>query len=180
MPLTERTKSSDRAAFFGLRLSIPVILAAIGFIVLAAGSHISATPINALDLGYFKGTWTVAMRDNPERKFSWTVKEDLNKSWLSGVVEQNGQRVSTDFWRVNGKKIERFAFTGNGIFVQIESAGWDGDKMTMTGILSNTAGETKVRETITKVSEREFNALWEMEGPDGKWTVFGDEICTKN
>ena len=136
----------------------------------------SAKPTN---LDYFKGNWTVTMRNNPTRSFNWTVKEDLDKSWLSGVVEQNGKKISTDFWRQNDKKIERFAFTGNGVFVRIESSGWEADKMILHGILSDKSGETKIRETITKVNDRQFNALWEMENGDGKWTVFGDEICTK-
>jgi hypothetical protein len=130
-------------------------------------------------LDYFKGNWTVTMRNNPAQSFSWTVKEDLNQSWLNGVVEQNGKRISTDFWRNNKTKIERFAFTGNSVFVKIESSGWEGEKMVLNGILSDRSGETKIRETITKVNENKFNALWEMEGADGKWAVFGDEICTK-
>ena len=121
----------------------------------------------------------VSMRNNPTQTFSWKVKEDLNESWLSGVVEQNGKRISTDFWRQNGQKIERFAFTGNSIFVKIESSGWEGDKLIFNGILSDKSGETKVRETITKVSENQFNALWEMESTDGKWIIFVDEICIK-
>lgn len=119
------------------------------------------------------------MRNNPKTPFSWTVKEDLDKSWLGGVVERDGQKISTDFWRQNGKKIERFAFTSNRTFVKIESAGWNGNQMILSGTLSDGASETKVRETITKISDREFNALWERESKDGKWVVFGDEICTK-
>jgi hypothetical protein len=130
-------------------------------------------------LDYFKGTWTVTLRNNPTQKFTWTVKEDLDQSWLNGVVEQDGKRISTDFWRQKGNKIERFAFTGNSVFVKIESQGWEADKMILDGTLTNNSGETKIRETITKISENQFNALWEMESTDGKWTVFGDEICTK-
>ena len=134
---------------------------------------------NSTDIDYFKGNWTVKLRNNPIQSFSWKVSEDLNQSWLHGVVEQNGSKISTDFWRQNGKKIERFAFTGNSVFVKIESEGWEADKLILKGSMSDRSGENKIRETITKVSEREFNALWEMENSEGKWIVFGDEICTK-
>lgn len=134
---------------------------------------------NATDLDYFKGNWTVKMRNNPAQSFSWTVKDGLDGSWLNGIVEQNGNSISTDFWRQSETKIERFAFTGKSVFVRIESQGWEGNKMILSGIMSDKSGETKIRETITKISENQFNALWEMENADGKWTVFGDEICIK-
>lgn len=131
------------------------------------------------DIGCFKGIWTVKLRNNLNQSFSWKVIEDLNQSWLNGVVEQNGYKISTDFWRQNGKKIERFAFTDNSVFVKLESDGWEADKLILKGSMSDKSGEIVIRETITKINEREFNALWEMENPDGKWTVFGDEICSK-
>src|SRR4051812_8917335 len=62
---------------------------------------------NSTDIDYFKGVWKVTLRNNPTQFFSWTVKEDLNNSWLSGVVEQDTKRISTDFWRQDDKKIER-------------------------------------------------------------------------
>ena len=107
------------------------------------------------------------------------MKEDLQGGWLAGVVEKNGEKVSTDFWRQNGKRIERFAFTAGGMFVKIESNGWESGRLVFTGVASDKTGETKVRETITKVNEREFHALWESASSEGKWTTFADEICTK-
>jgi hypothetical protein len=53
------------------------------------------------------------------------------------------------------------------------------DKLVMIGVMSDKTGEAKIRETITRVNERRFQALWEKESPDGKWIVFADEICTK-
>lgn len=134
---------------------------------------------NSDGLDYFKGNWTVTMRNNPQQSFNWTVKEDLNQSWLNGLVEQNGNKISTDFWRQNGNKIERFAFTGNSTFVKIQSSGWEGNKMILNGIMSDKSGETKIKETITKINDHQFNSLWEMQKVDGKWTIFGDEICKK-
>lgn len=150
----------------------------------AAGFYLTTTALSAsstTDIDYFKGIWTVTLRNNPELSFKWTVREDLGGTWLNGVVEKDGTRISTDFWRENGKKIERFAFTGNSRFIKIEGSGWDaaGHKMVLTGIMNDQESETRIRETITKVNDQKFNALWESQDADGKWTVFGDEICTK-
>lgn len=134
---------------------------------------------NSTNIDYFKGNWVVKMKDNPKASFNWTVKDDLDGGWTTGVVERNGVKVSTDFWRQNDKLIERYAFTSDGAFVKIESFGWESNRLILTGTMSGKSGETKVRETITKVNEREFNALWERENSDGKWIKFSDEICTK-
>jgi hypothetical protein len=80
---------------------------------------------------------------------------------------------------VNDEKIERFAFTADGAFVRIEGSGWESNELVLTGIASGQSGETKIRETITKVSDSEFHALWEKENADGKWTTFSDEVCTR-
>ena len=150
------------------------------FALVTIGSFfLTRKSFSSSDLDYFKGKWTVTLRNNPKTSFSWTVREDLNESWLTGVVERGGQKISTDFWLQTGKKIERFAFTSGSTFVKIESPGWDGNRMIMSGTLSDKTGETKVRETITKVSDRQFNALWEREAEGGKWVVFSDEVCTK-
>jgi hypothetical protein len=148
--------------------------------LIAAGAFLPATESNsASDLDYFKGNWTVTMRNNPKISFNWTVREDLDKSWLGGEVTRDGQNITKDFWRQREKKIERFAFTSNNTFVRLESAGWNGDRLIFNGTLSDGASETKVRETITKVNDKQFNALWERQDANGTWTVFGDEICTK-
>jgi len=142
------------------------------------GFYMTRESNSASDLDYFKGRWTVTLRNNPKISFNWTVAEDLDKSWLAGVVTRDGQKISTDFWRQTGNKIERFAFTSNSTFVKIESAGWNAGRMIFNGTMSDGANETKVRETITKIDDRKFNALWERE-ENGKWIVFGDEICAK-
>ena len=151
--------------------------------VLAAGGFFyvtkSSTTETPSELDYFKGTWTVTMKSNPKQPFRWTVKDDLRGGWVAGVVEQNGERISTDFWRQDGTKIERFAFTGGSLFVRIESTGWEAGRMVLSGVASDKTGETKIRETITKESERRFQALWERQEADGRWTVFADELCTK-
>ncbi len=158
------------------KLVFVVVLAAL---LATAGFYSTRESGSASELDYFKGTWTVTLRSNPKTSFKWTVAEDLDKSWLGGAVTRDGQKITKDFWRQTGKRIERFAFTSASTFVRLESTGWSGDQLIFTGTLSDGAGETKVRETITKVSERQFNALWERAEKDGRWVVFGDEICTK-
>jgi hypothetical protein len=157
-------------------LEIAIAICAVGVFFYATKSFSSET---STGLDYFKGSWVVRMRSNPQQTFRWTVREDLRGGWLAGVVEQNGEKVSTDFWRQRGPKIERFAFTADGIFVKIESPGWVSERMILTGVASDKTGETKIRETITKVNDHQFHALWEREISGGKWTVFADEICTK-
>ncbi|HKQ53512.1 MAG TPA: hypothetical protein VJT74_14140 [Pyrinomonadaceae bacterium] len=155
---------------------IAVALLACGVFLYETKSSTTAAP-SALD--YFKGTWTVTLKSNAALSFRWTVREELKSSWLVGVVEQNGEKVSTDFWREDGHRIERFAFTSGGLYVKVESAGWDSGRLLFTGVMSDKTGETRVRETITKVNDHEFRALWEMENPQGRWVVFSDETCEK-
>jgi hypothetical protein len=161
-----------------MRIAFAIAIASLiaGGVFYATKSFSSKTPS---EIDYFKGNWIVSLRNNPKESFRWTVKDDLSGGWMVGVVEKNGEKVSTDFWRQDGKKIQRFAFTAGGAFVKIESSGWESGKLVMIGVMSDKTGETKVRETITRVSERQFQALWENESSDGKWLTFADEICTK-
>ncbi|HEY0375975.1 MAG TPA: hypothetical protein VGC87_03370 [Pyrinomonadaceae bacterium] len=168
---TFRLKNRTRIAF-----AAALALLAAGWVFYAAKSSTTETPS---ELDYFKGTWAVTMKSNPRQPFRWTVKDDLRGGWVAGVVEQNGERISTDFWRQSAGKIERFAFTGGGLFVRIESQGWEAGRMVMSGVASDKTGETKIRETITKENERRFHALWERQEADGRWVVFSDETCTK-
>jgi hypothetical protein len=130
-------------------------------------------------LDYFKGNWVVKMKEDARHSFNWSVREDLQGSWMTGVVELEGRRVSTDFWRNTKGKIERFAFTADGTFVRLEGAGWDANRLVLRGVASDKTGETGIRETITRVSETEFHALWERQDREGKWLTFADETCTR-
>ena len=160
-----------------------IIAFALALALLAGGAFLHAAntrpPPAASGLDYFKGTWTVTMKSNPARPFRWTVGEDLRGGWVVGVVEQGGEKVSTDFWREGGRRIERFAFTTGGLFVRIESPGWESGRLVFDGVMSDPTGETRVRETITKVNERQFRALWERQDAQGRWVVFSDETCAR-
>ncbi|HKQ99172.1 MAG TPA: hypothetical protein VJT09_00785 [Pyrinomonadaceae bacterium] len=159
----------------GVVASALIILAG-GGLFYAAKSFPSET---SSGINYFKGSWVVRIRDNPKLSFNWTVKEDLQGGWLSGVVERNGEKITNDFWRAGGKKIERFAFTTGGTFVRVESPGWESNRLVLGGTMNDGAAETRIRETITRVNDRQFYALWERQDADGKWVTFADEICTR-
>lgn len=131
------------------------------------------------DLDYFRGVWTITLKNFPETSIQWTVRSEAHDSWMSGTVETNGRRSSTDHWRITRGKIERYAFTTDGLFVSVKSDGWRSGKMVFTGTASGSDGEFDVRESITKVSESKFLAVWERRTADGKWSVFSDETCTK-
>lgn len=150
-----------------LLLSLILVLAQTGF---------GRTPATAVD--YFKGTWSVAIK-GVTQSFTWTTTADLDGSWMGGVVESGGVKVSRDMWRQTAKGVERFAFSSSGLFVRLSSPGWSANKLVFNGTAGDTGGEFPLRETITKLSETKMHALWERQGADGKWTVFSDETCTR-
>jgi hypothetical protein len=136
-----------------------------------------ASTITPID--YFKGTWTVSIKDGPAGGFRWEVGDALDGSWLGGRVTREGRSITNDYWRMKYGTIERFAFSSDGLTLRVGSAGWQGDKLILSGVASGLTGEFNVRETITKLSVTKFLALWERQGDDGKWTVFSDETCTR-
>ncbi len=149
-------------------MSVPLI----GLLTCAAQTRGTA-------IDYFKGTWTVDVANGPSGRLTWTVKEDLNDGWLSGVIERDGKKISADLWRVHGKLIERYAFTGDGLYVKMVSSGWQSNRLKFNGIASGPVGDFRLRQTVTRRTERTFHALWEKQEADGKWTVFSDETCSK-
>lgn len=167
MQSTEVNRTSRERSGISLALALILLLGQIGL------ARTSAT-----DIDYFKGTWTVAIK-GVSQSFTWTTAADLDGSWLGGVVESGGVKVSRDMWRKTAKGIERFAFSSSGLFVRLSSPGWVGNKLIFNGTAGDSAGEFPVRETITKLSDTKMHALWERQGPDGKWSVFSDETCMR-
>jgi hypothetical protein len=156
---------------FSLLLFIPQISQASGSVSLRSSL--------ADDITYFVGVWKIAIKSEPSVAYKWTVTTDKDGAWLEGTVEKDGVKTSTDFWRQNGKIIERYTFTGDGLFVRVASAGWKAGTISFNGIASGKTGDFRVRETITREGEAKFHAVWEKQGEDGKWVVFSDESCTK-
>jgi hypothetical protein len=130
------------------------------------------------EVEFFKGAWECRLKDS-NKIFNWTVTEGLKNSWLVGVVQAGQEKISNDYWRSINGKIERFTFTGKGLFIKIDSSGWESGKLVFSGSANQLTEEYKVRETITKNSDREFYAVWEKMGKDQRWSTYSDEICTK-
>lgn len=130
------------------------------------------------DMAFFVGIWSVAVKDG-KGTVTWTVKEDLGGEWLSGTVDRDGERISIDHWRFNGRNIERFAFTADGLYIKMNASGWKGNKLSFAGIASGPDGDFRMRETITRENDKRFRALWEKQGADGVWVVYSDETCSK-
>jgi hypothetical protein len=134
---------------------------------------------NLSEIEFFKGTWECRLKDS-NKVFSWTVTKGLKNSWLVGVVQAGQEKVSNDYWRSVNGKIERFAFTGEGLFIKIDSSGWESGKLVFSGSANQPTEEFKVRETITQNSDREFHAVWEKMRKNQQWSTSSDEICTKS
>ena len=131
------------------------------------------------DILYFVGAWKVSVKGDSGSSYKWTVTTDKNGEWLEGTIEKDGLKTATDFWRQNDRIIERFTFTTDGTFIRVTSTGWKTGILTFTGIASGKTGNSRVKETITRESEKKFHAVWERQSDDGKWTVFSDESCEK-
>ena len=131
------------------------------------------------ELLYFRGKWNITVKADPSAPYTWTVSEDLKGEWLAGTIEKGGEKISTDLWRVNAGVIERYVFTNDGVFIKVVSSGWKSGKLVLSGIGNGKAIDFRVRETITRISDNKFRAVWEKQSDDGKWTVFSDETCVK-
>lgn len=156
------------------------------FLGLTSFAFINATQANNApsisnfsEVEFFKGTWECRIQGSPDNVFRWSVTEGLNNMWLVGFVQVGRKKVSNDFWRLTNGKIERFAFTGDGTFVKVESSGWKSNKVEFIGSANQKMGELKVRQIITKNNNGEFHALWERMGDNQKWSAFSDERCIK-
>lgn len=131
------------------------------------------------DLDYFKDVWTISVKGLPKLSIRWTVRSEPSDAWLRGTVETDGKLSSSDIWRINRGRIERYASTSDGLFVAISSDGWRTGKLLFTGTASGKDGEYNVRETITRENERKFSAVWERQTPEGAWSIFSNETCSK-
>ncbi len=166
-----------RNAFF---FRFPTALAFVRLLSIGASVCLIHSAASAqTGINYFKGTWAVEIANKPGGTLKWTVKEDLSDGWLSGVMEKDGRRVSADLWRMHGKLIERYSFTSDGLYIKMVSSGWRANRLKFNGIASGPSGDFRLRETITRKSERQFHALWEKQEADGRWTVYSDETRTK-
>ncbi|MGH9819377.1 MAG: hypothetical protein ACRD43_04335, partial [Pyrinomonadaceae bacterium] len=162
-----------------IAIVLPAILIVSGVIAYAFLPPLFFSSAAPPDLVYFQGKWNLTVKSEPETTYTWTVADGLRGAWLNGVVEKGDESISRDLWRANAGVIERYVFTSDGSFIKLVSYGWKSGKMVLNGISYGKAADSRVRETITRESERRFRAVWERQGDDGKWTVFSDETCSK-
>jgi hypothetical protein len=164
----ENSQTLHRASFMG-RVA--------GIIVLAICLNAAAAPVPP-ELAYFIGNWTITLKDG-QKGYTWSVKEDLRGEWITGIVEKDGERTSTDHWRINSRGIERHVFNSDGTYIKLNGSTWKIGKMSFTGVAYGKQGEYRMRETIFRESDTRFRALWEKQGTDGTWTTVSDESCSK-
>jgi hypothetical protein len=139
----------------------------------------NARPISKLsEVEFFKGTWKCQLKKSATA-FSWSVTNGLGGTWLTGFVQVGQDKVTNDYWRINNGKIERYAFTTDALVVKVESNGWQGNKLTFAGTFNKPGEELQTRETITKVSDREFLAVWEKMDKSQRWSILSEESCVK-
>jgi hypothetical protein len=137
----------------------------------------NATP-NIGDTEFFKGNWDCKLQNFPYTSFRWLVIE--KNSRLNGNVFLGQNKVSSDFWQIVNGNIERFAATRDGVLVNVKSSGWESNRLVLAGSFSKPTESFSARQTITKKTDREFQAIWERIGSDRRRMTFSDEICTKS
>jgi hypothetical protein len=131
-------------------------------------------------LQYFIGTWAAEVEDprSGERStLSYTVEPILSGAWLGGSGHSAELKLWVrDVWGrdpVTGETV-RFLFDNQGIHGTVRSSGWTGDVMVLEGEARTSAGIVRVRETITRVDQTNFRAVWEMHA-DNKWIPYSVE-----
>ncbi len=150
-------------------------------IVISCTTFNPIQPSNAMpnisDLKFFKGNWECKLQTFPYPSIRWSVVEENSR--LNGVGLRGQDKVSGDFWQIVNGKIERFATTRAGISVNVKSSGWESNKLVLSGSFSRLNESFPARQTITKKSDREFQAIWEKIASNQRWITFLDEICIK-
>lgn len=132
------------------------------------------------ELQYFVGTWLVTARDPSTNKvmtIAYQVEPSAGGRWLSGTAESPDLSVrARDSWGIDPASgdILRFVFDSSGAYGTIRSRGWEGDRLVLEGEAQSQGGATKVRETITRMGNDQFQAVWEA-WQEGRWQAYSVE-----
>jgi hypothetical protein len=59
------------------------------------------------------------------------------------------------------------------------ASGWDGDKLTFTGELTAAGQKIPLRDTFTKIGDKEIDHVGELHGADGKWIELNQQTCPR-
>jgi hypothetical protein len=136
------------------------------------------------DLNYFVGRWDVASKDPASGevlKVDYTIEKAPGGAWLAGTsASTDGSVNARDMWGrdpLTGEVI-RAIFSGDGTFATIRSHGWTGDKLVLVGEARSKGGTVRVRETISRLSPKRFEAVWEAYRK-GAWKAYAVETVAR-
>lgn len=145
-----------------------------------AGGAAAQTP----DLEFLVGRWNVVSKDpstSEVLQVDYTIEKAPGGSWLAGASSSGDRSINArDMWGhdpLTGEVI-RVVFDGSGAFATVRSRGWSEDKLVLEGEAISKGGIVRVRETISGVSPRGFDAVWEAYR-EGAWSAYAVETATR-
>jgi hypothetical protein len=157
------------------------------FAAMAVGVQLAlagAAAAQAQDLTYFVGRWDVASKDPASGdvvRVDYSIEAARGGAWLMGSsLSSDGSLSARDTWGrdpLTGEVI-RVIFDGSGTFATVRSPGWAGDKLVLEGEARSKGGTVRVRETISRVSQQRFEAVWEAYRK-GAWSTYAVETVTR-
>jgi hypothetical protein len=136
------------------------------------------------ELNYFVGRWDVASKDPASGEIlqvDYTIETAPGGAWLAGAsASKDGSLNARDMWGrdpLTGELI-RVIFDGSGTIATVRSPGWTGDKLVLEGEARSKGGTVRVRETISRTSPQQFEAVWEA-FRDGAWSTYAVETVRR-
>jgi hypothetical protein len=140
--------------------------------------------VKVKDLEYFIGHWRAGV-ENPATGQRFTLTYDVEPA-LSGVwLQGSGHAPELNLWvrdlwghDASTGQIVRVVFDNQGVHGVVRSAGWNGDVLVLQGEAHTASGVVTVRETITRIDETAFRAMWEMRSGE-EWVAYSVEELTR-
>jgi hypothetical protein len=77
------------------------------------------------------------------------------------------------------KQFVASGFDGLGGRISESAAGWEGDKLMLTGDYVGGGQKFGFRDTFTKTGDAGIDHLGELQGADGKWTTLNQQTCKR-
>lgn len=145
-----------------------------------------ASPAEALrPIEYMVGHWHCV---SANLDIAYNVERELGGAFFAGevtahrIASKDAEPITArDSWGFDSVSREFFrAYRGgDGTFGIMRTHGWEGTRLVFLGDASSNGERTPLRETIERLSPDRMNARWESRSPEGKWTVYSDELCTR-
>lgn len=165
-----------------MRIAMLCVIASLG-LGCAMGGRQGAMPVppgQVPELDYFVGQWRAKLEDPGSGKkleLLYTVQPGVGGRWYvgRGMIASEGLEIH-DLWGrdpVSGE-IVRTIFDSTGVFGEVRSKGWEGEKLVLEGAASSAQGKIPVRETITRAGPDSFHAVWEAQ-QGGVWKAYSVE-----